>query len=153
MARAKKKAATPKAPPAPPPRLHVIEGFGTPDAKAVLIGVYLGRAPSLVNSPAIHRVRVTAEVIDEPDEVLAARVVELWETQPYNHHHTDPLQRLAARYGAVLDVARRGCRSAAPFAFYHRRADAPRVVMPPAAVSSHQYGAPAVAGGAGRRGD
>lgn len=106
----KRKAKEPRAA-QPPPRTHTIEGFAGPNAEEVLRGVHLGTVPSMVNWPAIHRVRVTAEVIDEPDEVLAARLAELWETSPYNYHHSAWFSELAARYGAVLEYSRRACRA------------------------------------------
>lgn len=59
--------------------------------------------PSCFNSMIqVRRYRVTAELIDEPDEVICERLLMLW-YQCDNHHHFAPLQAVAKSYGLALD--------------------------------------------------
>ena len=59
--------------------------------------------PSAFNGVvSVKRYRVTVEEIPESDEVIVARIRKLW-AECKNHHHWDPLQRAADRYGVKLD--------------------------------------------------
>jgi hypothetical protein len=53
---------------------------------------------------------VTVELVEETDEVLAARLAELWETAENNHHHTDEFRHWSRKLGVVLDNDKRACR-------------------------------------------
>lgn len=58
--------------------------------------------PSCFNGTvSIHRYRVTAERIDEPVEVLAARLQDLWDHTD-NHHHVATLEQAAKKLGVEL---------------------------------------------------
>lgn len=50
----------------------------------------------------VRRYRITIEEIEEPDEVIAARIQELWDTCD-NYHHVGPLRSAAARVGLKLE--------------------------------------------------
>jgi hypothetical protein len=64
--------------------------------------------PSCFNgSVSIHRYRVTVELIDEPKEVLAERLLNLWRNCD-NHHHIDPLRWTAREIGIELDLSEFG---------------------------------------------
>lgn len=63
--------------------------------------------PSCFNGEVrFRKYRVTFERVDEPHEVLAARIQTLWDTTT-NHHHTDSLRNAAASIGYKL-VGERG---------------------------------------------
>lgn len=49
----------------------------------------------------VQRYRVTFEEIEDPDEVIVARIEKLWK-ESTNHHDWDPLRIVAARYGFEL---------------------------------------------------
>ena len=49
----------------------------------------------------VRRYKVTVEMIEEPIEVIQARIQELWDNCT-NHHNWKPLQSMAARYGMEL---------------------------------------------------
>ena len=94
---------------------YVLEGL-TSRHHADVLAIYPG---ALSDKPrlgfsgdglCIHKYRITVELVPEPDEVLAARVRELWETTKFNHHYADVFTRAAKRYGIVLDHSTRGCR-------------------------------------------
>lgn len=111
MNKKKRKVASTPAPKPEETRI-VLEGYGTVSSTAQDAGRYLGDAPSIMNNfIRIKRVRVTVEVIEEPDEVIAARVLELWETMSYNHHYSDTFSRLARRYGLTLNHETRGIKA------------------------------------------
>lgn len=60
------------------------------------------REPSCFNGIVeVVRYRVSVERIEEPDEVIRARIGALWNASD-NHHHWTPLQRVGARYGMTL---------------------------------------------------
>jgi hypothetical protein len=59
----------------------------------------------------LHRLRVTVEVVEEPQEILASRLVDLWETTPYNHHHTEYFRQKAKDLGFELDSKTRGSKA------------------------------------------
>lgn len=108
MTRVRKKKAP--APPLEPVKTVVYEGFGSRDARAVT-RPYLCQVPGYVNSISLHRIRITVEVLEEPTEVLAERLQELWETLPYNVHHSDTFKRHASEYGIELPYETRGIRA------------------------------------------
>lgn len=59
--------------------------------------------PSCWNgSVSVLRYRVTAELIEEPDEVIRGRIRKLWR-ECDNFHHWTPLKAMAAKYGLELD--------------------------------------------------
>lgn len=79
---------------------QVFEGFGDPTyyARKVLHQ----REPSCGNGVVdIYRFRVTVERIEDPVEVLKARLLKLWR-ETDNHHHWTPLKAAAAKLGYEL---------------------------------------------------
>lgn len=56
---------------------------------------------------AIQKYRVTIELVDEPKEVLAARLLKLWR-ECDNHHHWVPLAQAAKQLGIELPESERG---------------------------------------------
>jgi len=111
MSAAKKKSKPAVSAPKPEETRIVLEGYGAVRSMAQDVDRHLGGAPSLVNFVRIKRIRITIEAIEEPDEVIAARVLELWETTPFNHHYTDTFSRLARRYGLTLNHETRGIKA------------------------------------------
>ncbi len=98
-----KKPTKAKAPAQPPFGLskHTIETFRDPS------GYWLNQirqeVPSCFNGDvSVRRWRVTVEEIAEPDNVLAARILDLWDRCD-NHHHVDPLRRAASKVGLELN--------------------------------------------------
>jgi hypothetical protein len=53
---------------------------------------------SFNGSVHIRKYKVTVEMVDEPIEVIQARIQELWDNCD-NHHQWQPLQYMAACYG------------------------------------------------------
>lgn len=51
---------------------------------------------------SVRRYRVTAEIIDEPIEVIHERLRKLW-AESDNHHHFGPIKSAAAKVGLELD--------------------------------------------------
>jgi len=49
----------------------------------------------------VVKYKVTVEVIEEPIEVIHARLQELWDKSD-NHHHYDPIKQAAAKHGYEL---------------------------------------------------
>ncbi len=49
----------------------------------------------------VKKMRVVFEEIEEPDEVIRARIQKLWD-ECDNHHHRDPLRAVAKKYGLDL---------------------------------------------------
>lgn len=67
-------------------------------------GNLMWTTPACVNGDVrVRQYRITCELIDEPTEVIHARLVDLWE-HSNSHHQADPLRREAARYGLNLDL-------------------------------------------------
>lgn len=58
----------------------------------------------------IRKVRVTVEPVEEPIEVLQARLVDLWETTPHNMHLTPAFEAEATKLGVTLPNATRASR-------------------------------------------
>lgn len=88
-------------PPPPKPELpHTFETFRNPAGYSLM--QLRQEEPSCFNGAvAVKRYRITAEEIQEPDEVIVERIRKLWR-ECSNHHHWDPLQRAAAKYGVKL---------------------------------------------------
>lgn len=51
---------------------------------------------------SVRKYRVTIEEIEEPIEVIQARLIKLWR-ECDNHHHYGPLRSAAMRYGLALN--------------------------------------------------
>lgn len=67
------------------------------------IGNLTWTTPDCVNGDVrVRQYRITCELIDEPIEVIHARIIELWERGD-SYHQRLPLQHEAARYGLNLD--------------------------------------------------
>lgn len=64
--------------------------------------------PSTINGLTIRRYRVTVELIDEPDDVLAERLRKLWRETRYNHHLNEGFKAAAADLGITLHNDERG---------------------------------------------
>lgn len=93
------------APPQPPPPSRVeFETFRN-------VGSYerdqlTDSVPSCFNGMVrVRRYRITIELIDEPVEVIHARLIEMWAAET-NRHNWGPLRAEAARYG--LDLSKCG---------------------------------------------
>lgn len=88
------------------PDREVVEVFGFPRYFVQGLRTSRSREPSCFNGEvAFERYRVTVERIEEPDEVLVARLVDLWETSD-NIHDAPPLQKAAKWLGASLTTGR-----------------------------------------------
>lgn len=89
----RKKVAT--AAPAPKPDAYpkVIEVYGTPHL------FHPGRsAPSCFNGiVSVDRYQIRIEKIDEPDDVIEARLKKLWRESEPNHHHVHPMRAYAMK--------------------------------------------------------
>lgn len=59
----------------------------------------------------IRRYRVTAELIDEPKEILIGRLQKLWEECDDHPLYRNPLQKTALELGIELDNKTMGARS------------------------------------------
>ena len=61
--------------------------------------------PSCFNGMVrVEKYRVTVEKVEEPVEVIRARLQKLWD-ECENHHHREPLVRAGMKYG--LDLQKR----------------------------------------------
>lgn len=81
---------------------EVVEVFGFPRYLVQSLRTSRTREPYIVNGEVgFERYRVTVERIEEPDEVLVARLVDLWETSD-NIHDMTPLKKAAKALGATL---------------------------------------------------
>ncbi len=59
-------------------------------------------APSCFNRMVrVRQYKITVELIDEPDEVIRARLQKLWD-ECDNWHHWEPLKKEAKKYGLML---------------------------------------------------
>lgn len=84
-----------------PPPTSEIETFR--DVRGWSLDNLVEQEPSCWNgNVSVRRFRVTAEMIEEPDEVIIARIQKLWR-ECDNHYHWQPLRNAAARYGITLD--------------------------------------------------
>lgn len=103
MKRAKKTAATPE----PEPKTLTKEGFSTwrtPNPNQSY-GMNLGEEPSTFNGYVnAYRYRITVERIEESQEVIVARMVEMYRTTT-NMHTRDALHKEAGRIGVDLRAA------------------------------------------------
>ena len=62
------------------------------------------KAPSSFNGNIqVIKYRVTIEEVDEDDNVIRERIIQLWR-ECDNHHQWKPLQAAAKRYGMTLDL-------------------------------------------------
>jgi hypothetical protein len=94
------------APPAPPAFPRVVETFSD-NLTHVLNGLD-GSGPRVWNGVvSVRRYRVTAELIEESDDVIRERLRVLWRTSD-SHHHRDPLRAAARRLGLELDTFEHG---------------------------------------------
>jgi len=92
-----KRTAKPKAP-TPPDYPKVYETFNEP----WIPGLNIQRDPSCFNGRVmVRKYRVTIELIEEPREVIAARLQDLWE-RCTNSHQRNPLRCAAAEIGLEL---------------------------------------------------
>lgn len=86
--------------PEPEPKTRVFETFRA--IGAYEMGNLRQEDPSCFNGNVqVKRYRVTIEEIEEPDDVIAARIQKLWD-ECKNHHHWSPLQAVAKRHGLEL---------------------------------------------------
>jgi len=93
-----RKGKAPTATPAEQAITKTIEGFGAPR-------VDLPAVPYCFNGAAhVFRYRVTIERIEEPAEVLRARIQDLWETSD-NSHDMPALKAAAAEAGVEIAPA------------------------------------------------
>ncbi len=68
----------------------------------------IASAPSCFNGRVqVRRWRVTAELIEEPIEIIRQRIRQLW-WECDNHHHATPLMQAAESYGFKLNPAEFG---------------------------------------------
>lgn len=59
-------------------------------------------APACYNGNVqVRKFRVSIELVDEPAEVIAARIQALWDVSD-NYHHLSPLNEAASAIGYVL---------------------------------------------------
>lgn len=83
-----------------PAKVESIETFR--DVRGYSLHSLMAHEPSCFNGyVCIRKYRVTVEEIDEPNEVLAARLQGLWDRAD-NHHHMRPLKAVAAQLGYEL---------------------------------------------------
>lgn len=74
----------------------VVETFARPTAP------FVQAEPTSFNGIVrVRRYRVTIEVIDEPVEVIHARITKLWR-EGDNYHHSEPIKQVARKYGLTL---------------------------------------------------
>lgn len=64
--------------------------------------------PSTVNGVTFRRWRITVELIDEPDDVLRDRLIDLLNKEGVNYHHWAQWSVLALRYGIHIGSWRPG---------------------------------------------
>ena len=84
--------------------MSTFETFREPTGYTV--GSMTQKEPSCFNGiVSVYRYRVTIELIEEPTEVIAARIQKLWE-ECDNMHHFGPLRKAAEKIGLVLDSAK-----------------------------------------------
>lgn len=78
-----------------------IETFRTPGY--MLRDLQRAKKPSCINSVSFRRYRVTAELIEEPAEVLKARLLDMWHASD-NSHHRQPMKDAAEKLGFELPL-------------------------------------------------
>ena len=100
MSKKRKSAKGPK----PPEFPMVVETFNDPRWEMSQIRSHRLRAdPHCWNGEvSVRRYRITAELIEEPDEVIRERIRKLWR-ECNNSHHWGPLKAMASMYGMELD--------------------------------------------------
>lgn len=61
------------------------------------------KEPSCFNGfVRVRKYKVTVELIDEPLDVIHARIQKLWDEGKGNHHHWEPLLAAARKHGLEL---------------------------------------------------
>lgn len=93
------------------PSKFTVEGFTRHLTESrVRDDLHLKREPSCVNFMVLRRWRVTAELIEESNEVLGQRLIEMWETLETNGHYSAEFKNMAAKLGVTLDPESRSVR-------------------------------------------
>lgn len=91
--------------PGPEPTQRVAEGFSTyrtPDPSDRFFG-RLGEAPIAWNGDArVYRYRITVDRIEEPREVVLARMVDLYRASTNDHDHRTLAREAWVRFGVRL---------------------------------------------------
>jgi hypothetical protein len=68
-------------------------------------------APSCCNGYVwVEKYRITVERVEEPVEVIHARIIELWETCNNPIHYAHPLRQVAEKWGLDLSKYQLGSR-------------------------------------------
>lgn len=85
----------------PPPYPRVVETFR--EIQLYLLDEWRREnEPSCFNCKVnVRKYRITIEEIDEPNDVIAARIKKLWR-ECDNMHHAQPIKATAAEYGVDL---------------------------------------------------
>lgn len=79
---------------------EIFETFG--EISPFQMAALLQAEPSCFNGMVrVKKYRITIEEVEEPLEVLEARLMKLW-TESGNHHHAQPLRNAAAALGIEL---------------------------------------------------
>jgi hypothetical protein len=92
----------------PEPERVVFETYRRPSAFS--LDHFRQAVPGCANGEvSVRRWRVTVEPIEEPVEVLYARLLDLWERCD-NHHHWGPLKAEARKLGCMLPAERMSVR-------------------------------------------
>lgn len=66
------------------------------------VGEMISKEPTVFNgNVSVRKFKVTIELIDEPIEVIQARIQKLWDVCE-NHHYWGPLQAAGKKYGIEL---------------------------------------------------
>jgi hypothetical protein len=95
-----------KAKPIPEPKIQSYETYYS------YWDVHKDDTPSCFNSNVrVRKYRFTRELIDEPLEVIQARIIDLWE-HCHNHHHFHAIQKTGKDYGLGLDISTFGIKHA-----------------------------------------
>lgn len=91
--------------PKPPEYPLIIETFMPPAGRLKDMAYNsVGDGPYCINGEvSLRRYRVTAELIEEPREVLIERLQKLWR-ECDNHHHWGPLKNAAGKLGITLSM-------------------------------------------------
>lgn len=97
----KKKKTAPNKLPDKPVYPAVLETFRDLDLRDLTYTYGLDEPSSWNGYVRVHRYRITVELIDEPKEVLIARLEKLW-VECDNTHHYGPLEAAARALGHVL---------------------------------------------------
>lgn len=86
----------------------VVETFHNPSWTVGRLTDAVHREPSCFNGMvSVRKYRVTAELINEPIEVIRLRLIKLWR-ECDNSHHTHPIYSAGKEYGLDLDINLKG---------------------------------------------